>query len=179
MATKKRPAPSPDILSTRLFEAPRDLVWEAWTDPRHLMQWWGPKSYTAPFGNMDFRVGGTYLICMRSPEGRDYWSTGVYREIVSRERIVYTDSFADEKGSPVTASYYGMAGDWPAELVVTVTFEELEQGRTKLTLRHSGIPAGQMSELTGVGWNASLDKLAASLEDQTDTADRERTGDLL
>lgn len=75
------------------------------------------------------------------------------------ERIVCTDSFADEKGNPVPASHYGMGGDWPAELLVTVTFEQ-DDGKTKFTLRHVGIPAGEMRELCSAGWNESFDKLA-------------------
>jgi uncharacterized protein YndB with AHSA1/START domain len=151
-----------EIVLTRVFEAPRELVWKAWTEPERLMRWWGPKGFTSPVCKIDLRVGGVYLFCMRSPEGRDYWSTGVYREIVAPERIVCTDSFADEKGNPVPASDYGMAGDWPAELLVTVTFED-QQGKTKLTLRHAGIPSGEMSDMTQAGWNESLDKLAEAL----------------
>ena len=107
-------------------------------------------------------MGGKYLYCMRGPDGKDYWSTGVYREIVPMERIVLTDSFGDEKGNVVPASHYGMAGDWPAELLVTVTFEELG-GKTKMVLRHEGIPAGMMRELTETGWSESFDKLAESI----------------
>lgn len=163
MGIRNSPEVSQEIVITRIFDAPRALVWRAWTDPGQVKLWWGPKNFTTPVCKIDLRVGGTYLYCMRSPEGSDYWGTGVYREIIEPERIVYTDSFADERGNPVPASYYGMAGDWPAELVVTVTFEEHEKGRTKLTLRHVGIPAGRMSELTAAGWNESLDKLAESL----------------
>lgn len=97
---------------------------------------------------------------MRSPEGKDYWSTGVYREIVKQEKIVCTDSFADEKGNVVPATHYGMT-DFPLELQVTVTFEK-HDGRTKMTLRHVGIPAG-MREMCEQGWNQSFDKLAESL----------------
>ena len=130
-----------ELVITRIFDAPSELVWKAWTDPERVMRWWGPKGFTAPFCKIDFRVGGVYLYCMRSPEGKDYWNTGVYREIVPLERIVCTDSFADEKGNVVPATHYGMSADLPLELLVTVTFEEHE-GKTKLTLRHVGIPAG-------------------------------------
>ena len=147
---------------TRVFDAPRELVWKAWTEPDRLMQWWGPKGFTAPVCEIDLRVGGKYLNCMRSPEGKDYWSTGVYREIVPLERIVCTDSFADEHGNVVPATHYGMSPDFPLEMLVTVTFEEHE-GKTTMTLRHVGIPAGEMRELTGAGWNESFDKLAESL----------------
>jgi uncharacterized protein YndB with AHSA1/START domain len=99
---------------------------------------------------------------MRSPQGQDFWNTGVYLEIVEPSRLVYTDMFADENGNVVPASHYGLPGDWPPESVVTVTLEE-DNSKTKMTLRHAGIPAGVMSEMTGVGWNGSFDKLAASL----------------
>ncbi len=151
-----------ELVIRRVFDASRELVWKAWTDPERMKRWWGPKNFTAPVCKIDLRVGGAYLYCMRSPEGQDYWSTGVYREIVPQERIVCTDSFADEKGNTVPASHYGMDGDWPAELLVTVTFEE-SSGKTTFTLRHAGIPAGQMSDLTEAGWNESFDKLADAL----------------
>jgi uncharacterized protein YndB with AHSA1/START domain len=154
---------SRELTITRVFDAPRALVWKAWTDPQQLMRWWGPKDYTSPFCKIDLRVGGRYLFCMRSPEGQDYWSTGVFRELVPMERIVLTDSFADEQGNVVPASYYGMGEDFPQELQVTVTFED-EGDKTRMTLRHAGMPEGEMREQTGAGWNESFDKLAESLK---------------
>jgi uncharacterized protein YndB with AHSA1/START domain len=155
-----------DLVITRVFDAPRELVWKAWTDPERVMRWSGPKNFTAPVSKIDLRVGGTYLNCMRGagPDGvvRDFWSTGVYREIVPQKRLVCTDSFADEKGNVVPASHYGMEGYWPLELLITVTFEETG-GKTKMTLLHEGMPAGQMRELAEVGWNESFDKLAEYL----------------
>ena len=152
-----------ELFITRIFDAPRELVWKAWTDPERMKRWWGPKNFTSPFCKIDFRVGGKYLYCMRSPEGQDFWSTGVYRKIVPLERIVCTDSFADEKGNVVPATYYGMSTDFPLELQVTLTFEERDD-KTKMTLRHVGIPEGQTSDLTEVGWNESFDKLAEVLK---------------
>ncbi len=150
------------LVIERIFDAPRQLVWKAWTDPEQVMRWWGPKGYTSPACKINFRVGGRYLWGMRSPEGRDLWSTGVYREIVPLERIVCTNSFADENGNVVPASHYGITADLPLEMLGTVTFEEHE-GKTKLTLRHEGLPAGEMSEGAEAGWNESFDKLAESL----------------
>lgn len=152
-----------ELVVTRIFDAPRELVWKAWTDPQHFMRWWGPKDFTAPYCTMDFREGGKYLYSMRSPEGRDYWSTGVYMEIVPLERIVYSDSFSDAEGNVVPATYYDMGTDFPLETVVTVIFED-QDGKTKMTLIHAGMPAGQMKEMTGAGWNESFDKLAESLK---------------
>jgi len=146
----------------RDFDAPRELVWRAWSDPELLKQWWGPKNFTAPVYTADFREGGRYHYCMRSPEGQDYWGVGTYLEIVPMERIVYTDAFADEKGNAVPASHYGMEGDWADEMLVTLTFED-RNGKTRFTLSHTGLPEGQMRDMTGSGWNESFDKLAEIL----------------
>jgi uncharacterized protein YndB with AHSA1/START domain len=151
-----------ELVINRTFDAPRELVWKAWTDPEHVMQWWGPRDFTSPACRIDLRVGGKYVFCMRSPDGQDYWSTGIYREIVPPERLVYTDSFADEQGNPVPASHYSMAGEWADEMLVTLTLEQ-QQGKTTLTLRHAGLPAGEIQEMTGTGWNESFDKLAGAL----------------
>jgi len=154
------------LVIERIFDAPRELVWEAWTNPELAKRWWGPKGFIAPAAEMDFRVGGKYLLAMQSPDfndGQPIWSTGVYREIVPFERIVCTDCFADENGYVVPASHYGITDDFPLETILTVTFEDIG-GKTKLTLRHEGLPAGEMSDGAGVGWNESLDKLAASLK---------------
>ena len=152
-----------EIVITRVFDAPRELVWKAWTDPERVKKWWGPKGYTAPVCKMDLREGGKYLYCMRSPEGQDFWSTGVYREIVEPERIVVTHSFADEKGNVVPATHYGMSVDLPLEMQMTVTFD-VHEGKTKITLRQASFPAGVMFELAQAGWNESFDKLAESLK---------------
>lgn len=157
------PQPSrQELVITRVFDAPRALVWKAWTDQGQIARWWGPKDFTAPSCTIDLRVGGRYLFCMRSPEGQDFWTTGTYREIAPPERLVFSDSFADAAGNVVPASHYGMSDDLPLEMLVTVTFEE-HAGRTTMTLRHVGLPAGNMGEMTGHGWNESFDKLTASL----------------
>jgi len=151
-----------EIVITRFFDAPRELVWKAWTDPEQVKRWWGPTGFTTPFCKIDLREGGRFLYCMRSPDGKDYWGTGVYREIVPFERLVCTDSFADEKGNVVPATHYGMSSEFPLEMLVTVTFEERD-GRTKMTLRHVGIPSGADSQGAEQGWNQFFDKLAEEL----------------
>ena len=154
-----------DLIITRIFDAPRELVWKAWTVPELAMRWWGPEGFTAPVIKIDLRVGGKYLYAMRSPDGKDFWSTGVYRELVPPERIVATDSFSDEKGNVVPASHYGMTGDWPSELLATMTFED-QKGKTKFTLRHEGLPPGEMTESAKAGWNGSFDKLEKVLAEE-------------
>lgn len=153
----------PTIIVTRVFNAPRVLVFKAWTDPAHLARWWGPKGFTTPFCRVDLRPGGLFHYCMRSPEGRDIWGIGVYREIVAPERIVYTDAFADAEGNPVPPTYYGMSAGHPPETLVTVTFTEHE-GRTRLTLEHSIPESVEERKGTEQGWNEMLDRLAEALK---------------
>ncbi len=160
--TKSKPAQQAAdqvLMITRVFDAPRDLVFDAWTQPDRTMQWWGPKGFTCPVCRIDLRPGGVYLNCMRSPEGQDYWSRGVYREIVRPQRIVCTDTFADENGNTVSPQSYGMSSDWPAEALIEVTFTE-QAGKTRLTLQHSPIKPGRERDMCEQGWSESLDKLA-------------------
>ena len=150
-----------ELVILRVLDAPREAVWKAWTDPTRFMLWWGRKGFISPVCKIDLRVGGKYLACMRSPEGQDYWSTGVYCEIVPKVKIVYTDNFADAKGNVVPASHYGMQGDWPLEMLVTVTFEE-DGSKTIMTLRHVGLPPEMISDCEA-GWSESFDKLTGIL----------------
>lgn len=161
--------PSRTVEITRIFDAPCELVWRAWTDPQQMMHWWGPTAFTSPACTIDLRVGGKYLFCMQAPDGQKFWSTGVYQEVAPPERLVFTDSFADEEGNVVPSSYYGMGDDFPPAMVVTVTLEAIG-GQTKMTLRHEGLPAGEMSDMTVAGWNGSFDKLAATLRPAAEKA---------
>ncbi len=154
------------LVIERLFDAPRELVFKAWTDPEMVKRWWGPNEFTAPVVKLDFRVGGKWFYAMQSAgfnEGKPIWSTGFFREIVPNERLVMTDSFADEDGNIVPASHYAMEGDFPLEMLVTVTFEDAGPGKTRMTLKHEGLPVGEHLSGANEGWNQSLDKLAAAL----------------
>ncbi len=151
------------IYTTQIFNAPLSKVWKAWTEPESVMKWWGPENFTAPVVKIDLKVGGSYLSNMRSPEGEEVWSTGVYKEIVPMKRIVSTDSFADSDGNVISASTYGMSGDWPLELNITVMFEEVD-GKTKLTLQHQGFPDRKNRDLAETGWKESFNKLANYLK---------------
>ena len=152
-----------ELIISRVFNVPRELVWEAWTNPERVKLWWGPKDFTSPVCKIDLRSEGEYLYCMRSPEGRYFWNTGIFCELNPPEKISCTSSFSDEQGNIVSAEHYGLSPEFPLELLVTAIFEELEDKTTRLTLRHSGIPEGEFVELTRAGWNESLDKLAESL----------------
>ena len=153
------------IIITRVFNAPREKVWQAWSDQTIAQKWYSPVGFTSPFFTIDFRVGGKALSCMRGAPGpnlpvTDFWSTGTYKEIIPLEKIVCTDDFADEKGNVVPASHYGME-NMVGQAMVTVTFKDLN-GQTEMTLHHSGVPESVQTDCTA-GWNGMFDKLDALL----------------
>jgi len=155
-------APTKDITITRIFDAPRELVWKMWTEPERLKEWWGPKGWSSPTWKVDLRVEGNYIYCMRSPEGQDIWGTGSFIKIDAMSDLVYTDSFADANGNVVPARHYGFESEFPLEMLVSVHFEDLG-GKTKVTLTHSGMPVSE-TEGASTGWSESFDKLAESLK---------------
>jgi uncharacterized protein YndB with AHSA1/START domain len=154
------------VVINRVFDAPVEKVWAAWSDPALIKKWWGPKNFTAPHAEIDFRVGGKYLYAMHGPAGtefdKDMWNTGTYQEIVPLQKIVYADSFADENGNVVPSSAYGMPG-MSEVMLLTITFEALDDGKTKVTIVHTGAPEGGIADNMEAGWNQSLDKMAESL----------------
>jgi uncharacterized protein YndB with AHSA1/START domain len=103
-----------ELVITRVFDAPRELVFQAWIDPKHLSQWWGPKGFINPVCEVDARVGGAWRIVMRAPDGAEYPGGGVYLEIVEPERLVFTNVAVDKNGNPILDG------------LTTVTFAELD-----------------------------------------------------
>ncbi len=155
-----------DINITRVLNAPVQKVWDAWTNPEHVAKWWGPKDFTGRVGKIELKKGGKYVYCMRGPAGspfdQDMWSAGEYEEVIPLKKIVATDYFSDKDGNWVSPKDFGMPGEWPEKMRVTVTFEEAGPGKTKLTLKHEGHPAEMANDAT-TGWNQSLDKFEAVL----------------
>ena len=127
-----------EIVFTRIIDAPRELVFKAWTEPKHLAQWWGPRGMTNPVCEVDLRPGGAYRIVMRSPDGVDYPVRGVYLEIVESERLVFTIAAHDHPAEwQDRLNQYRPKEDAGPDLkqVWTVTFEE-HDGKTKLPTRN-------------------------------------------
>ncbi|MCU1334598.1 MAG: hypothetical protein JWO19_179 [Bryobacterales bacterium] len=143
-----------ELVITRVFDAPRELVFRAWTDAKHMAQWWGPKGFTNTIDQMDVRPGGAWRIIMRAPDGAEYPSQGVYREIVPPERLVFTNTAVDKDGNVIIDGF------------TTVTFAD-EDGKTKLTLETRGVAmvAYAADYLKGMetGWTQSLVRLAEEL----------------
>jgi uncharacterized protein YndB with AHSA1/START domain len=137
------------LVITRVFDAPRSLVYKAWTEPERMAQWLGPHGFASKVIKMDARVGGSYRFYMRSSEGTDHWWQGVHREIVENERLVYTYAWTDADGNPTRP-----------ETLVTVTFEALGERKTRLTLRQEVFESVTARDLHNGGWSSSLDRLA-------------------
>lgn len=158
-----------DFVISRVFDAPRDVVWKCFTEAEHLKHWWGPKGFKVHFAKVDLRVGGTYLYGMQSPNGQGMWGKFVYREITPPERIVFINSFSDEAGG--TTRHPGHES-WPLEMLSTFTFEELPGGKTKFTVSwapHNATEAeskvfdDNRPSMTG-GWTGTMDQLEAYLD---------------
>jgi uncharacterized protein YndB with AHSA1/START domain len=143
-----------ELTITRVFDAPRALVFKVWTDPKHLAQWWGPQGFTNPVCKFDARVGGELRIHMRGPDGAVYPMKGVIREFAPPERLVFTSIAIDA------------AGNHLLEGVTTVLFDE-QNGKTKLTVHAEAVAVGELAKayLQGMemGWTQSIDKLEAYL----------------
>ena len=152
---------------SRVFDAPRDLVWKVFTDPEHMKQWWGPKGFKVFSSKMDLRPGGSYHYGMRAPDGGAMWGMFRYREITPPSRIVFVNSFSDEAGG---ITRHPMAPNWPLEMLSVFLFEE-QGGKTKFTVKWSPLNASEEERAIFAaghgsmqqGWTGTLDQLAAYL----------------
>lgn len=149
-----------DLVVTRLFNAPLWLVWKAWSDPEDVMQWWGPEGFTSPLAQIDFREGATSLVCMSSPEYGDHYSIWRYEKIVPMQRIEYIHNLADKDGKKVDPVEVGMPADFPQDQRHTVTFKDVGNGQTELTVTEHDWTVGHMMDLSKLGLNQCLDKMA-------------------
>ena len=147
-----------ELVLTRVFDAPRELVFNVWTDPKHVARWWGPHGFTNPVCELELRPGGAILIHMRGPNGVVYPMTGVFQEIVRPERLVFTSAALDSDGNRVF------------EMLTTVTFAE-ESGKTKQILRTRVIKTTPQAApyIAGMeqGWTQSLERLTAYVATQS------------
>jgi uncharacterized protein YndB with AHSA1/START domain len=147
-----------NFVITNVFDAPRNLVFKAWTEPQRVASWWGPNRFTMPVCKIDLRPGGVFHYCMRSPDGKDYWGKGVYREIIESEKLVYVDCFSDAEGNIVQPADYGMSPEWPAETTITITFSE-QDGKTEVNI-NLGVSESLAKQVGAQqGWNESLIRL--------------------
>jgi uncharacterized protein YndB with AHSA1/START domain len=139
------------LVLERIFNAPRSLVFKAWTEPERMVHWFGPRGFASTILKADFRPGGAYRFHMRSPDGVDHWLQGIYREIVEPERLVSTYAWADAEGKATRP-----------ETLLTVTFGE-HGNKTKLTLHQAVFESVTARDLHSGGWSSSLERLAEYL----------------
>ena len=150
----------------RIFDAPRDLVWQMWTQAEHFSAWYGPRGATIPVAKLDAQVGGARLVCMemQTPNGvRQMWLAGEFLEVTENERLVYTEAMSDEHGNVLPPSAMGMPDDHPMNTEVTVHLEDVDGG-TKMVMTHAGVPADSPG---AAGWTMAIDKLAARIQAYT------------
>ena len=115
---------------SRVFDAPRERVWKAWTDAAQLKQWWGPQGFKVHTCKVDLRPGGMFLYGMTAPDGSDMWGRFVYREIKAPEKLVFIVSFSDPKGG---VTRHPWNEDWPLQTMSIVSFEQVA-GKTRVTV---------------------------------------------
>lgn len=174
MTTSNRPSTSvrPHVVS-REFNAPRDLVWEVNTTPEHMSKWFSPEGMSGFVKTMDFRVGGMFHYRQRSQDGSmTLWGKAIYQEISPKDRVVILQSFSDEAGG-ITS--HPLAPDWPKVMHSTFTFEDLGNGRSRLTVEWAPVEGSAEQELAlfdgmrdgmDQGWKGTFDKLEAYLATQ-------------
>jgi uncharacterized protein YndB with AHSA1/START domain len=159
---------APEFVMSRVFDAPRDLVWKCFTDPERMKQWWGPKGFKVLSAKMDLRPGGTYHYGLQAPTGQAMWGKFVFREIVPQERMVFINSFSDEKGG---ITRHPGNENWPLEMLSTFSFEDAPGGKTKFTVtwtphnateeERKTFDANRQSMLQG--WGGTMDQFATYL----------------
>jgi uncharacterized protein YndB with AHSA1/START domain len=163
-------ATSQDFVLARTFNAPRSLVWKAWTSAEALGQWWGPKGATIRVIDFDLRPGGMFHYAFAFQPGHEMYGRFVYREIVAPERLVFVSSFSDPEGGITRAPFPQLKGKWPLEVLSVMRLTELG-GETTLTLRASPLSASEEERgmFTGnidsmrQGYGGTFDKLSEYL----------------
>jgi uncharacterized protein YndB with AHSA1/START domain len=158
---------SKDFVITRVFDAPRDRIWRAWTEPERLKHWWGPKGFACTHCTVDLRPGGLMHYCLRAPDGQEMWGRFIYREVVKPQKLVFVVAFSDPKGR-ITS--HPMSPDWPQQILSTVEFAVQGQ-KTLVTVHWTPIEATDLERKTfedgapsmQQGWTGTFEQLESYL----------------
>jgi uncharacterized protein YndB with AHSA1/START domain len=154
-----------NVVVTRVFAAPVEQVWKAWSEPAMVMQWWGPTGFTSPMAKMDFREGGTSLVCMRAPKefgGQDTYNTWTYRKIDPNKLIEFILNFTDKDGKKLDPAAMDMPPGIPKDVRHVITFKAVGDSQTEMTVTEYGYTSDQAHDLSKAGLEQCLDKMAAS-----------------
>lgn len=161
-------APTHDVVSTRVFDAPVERVWRAWSEGERVMHWWGPHGFTTPIADMDFREGGSSFVCMQAPAemgGELFCNTWSYSKIEPHERIEFTLHFTDRDRNRIDpAEMPGMPPGIPNGVPHVITFNALDENRTEMRITEYGYTTQEAHDTSKAGLEQVLDKLATSLE---------------
>jgi uncharacterized protein YndB with AHSA1/START domain len=152
-----------EVVVTRVFDAPVEHVWQAWVKPEMVMQWWRAEGFTSPLAKMDFREGGTSLVCMRSPDGQDFYNTWTYSKIDPHKRIEFTLNFSDKDGTKLDPANMGMPPGIPQDVRHVITFKPVGNNRTEMTVTEYGYTSDQAHDISKAGLEQCLNQMAASL----------------
>lgn len=168
--TKTSQTHTRDLVVTRTFDVPVELAWKAWTEAEYVMRWWGPDHFSSPMCKMDFREGGTTLVCMRAPQEMsniDMYGTWFYTKIDPLQRIEFIQNLADKDGKRIDPAVIGMPPDFPLDVRTVVTFKALGD-KTEMTITEYGLPTADtvMGKNAELGLHQTMDKLGASLKQQ-------------
>ena len=147
---------------TRTFNAPVEMVWKVWTDPELVKRWWGPKHFISPVAKIDFREGGKSIVSMKAPKemgGQEFYSIWVYVKIIPLKTIEFIQSLSDKDGNKTDPTKLGMPSDFPKDIKTVVTFRELANSKTEMTVTEYA-DMGQTSNFAQLGLEQSLDKMA-------------------
>ena len=153
-----------DVVVTRVLDAPVEEAWRAWSDPDYVTRWWGPAGFSSPSAEMDFRVGGASLVCMRAPAeygGGEMYHTWTYTGIYPHEGIEFISNFADETGDHLDPATAGMPPGVPHDVPHEITFRASGVERTELTVTEHGYTTEEARDLSRAGMEHCLDKMAA------------------
>jgi uncharacterized protein YndB with AHSA1/START domain len=159
-----------DLVVSDVFNVRLEQIWRACSQAQYVKQWWGPVGFSCPVARMDFREGGTSLVCMRVPEeygSGELYTTWTYERIVPMERIEFIQAFSDKHGHLLEPAELGLPEDTPERIRHLVTFKRLGSEQTELTVTAFGYTAGLMLEAARVRTEQCLYKLASSLRQET------------
>lgn len=148
------------MIITQTFEAPLEKVWGAWSDSALVKKWWGPEGFTAPVAKVDFREGGVTLVCMRSPDGFDIYTTWTYKKIRHLKRIEFVNHFVDKDGNKLDPAKMGLPPGIPYEVPHTLVFKDIGGGKTELTITEHGYTTPEAAAISKAGMAQVLNKMA-------------------
>lgn len=158
------------VVATRSFDAPVTEVWKAWSDSDYVKQWWGPDGFTAPVADLDFREGGTSLVCMSHPEYGEIYNTWTYERIDSPHRIEFVQRFADEHGRPLDPQSQGAPPGVPPEVPHVISFRTTDRSggaSTEMTVTEYDYTTSEAAQISKAGLDQCLDKMVALFRETT------------